>query len=127
MLSFQLGFITDAQLRLLYGMTELFVFPSFYEGFGFPILEAFCCAAPVITSTTSSCAEIAADAAKTVDPQSVAAMAEAMEQVLTDRAMNSALRQAGLRRARDFSFEKMARGTLDLYQNLVNSSGACKE
>ena len=63
------GFVSDEQLRQLYNMAELFVFPSFYEGFGFPILEAFCCGVPVISSNTSSCGEIAADAALTIEPQ----------------------------------------------------------
>ena len=63
------GFVSDDQLRQLYNMAEVFVFPSFYEGFGFPILEAFCCGAAVITSLTSSCGEIASEAAMTIDPK----------------------------------------------------------
>lgn len=110
------GFVSDDQLRQLYNRTELFVFPSFYEGFGFPILEAFCCGAAVVTSKTSSCAEIASDAALTVDPQDTTAIAQAMEQILTDEVLNMSLRKAGLKRAQEFSFERMAQGTLDVYQ-----------
>ena len=113
------GFISDENLRLLYNRTELFVFPSLYEGFGFPILEAFACGAAVITSNTSSCAEIAADAALTVDPQDITAIAQAMEKVLTDKAINQSLRQAGLKRASEFSFTRMAQETLNFYQDVI--------
>ncbi len=109
------GFVSDGQLRLLYNRAEVFVFPSFYEGFGFPILEAFCCGAAVIASQTSSCAEIASDAALTIDPKDTKAMAQAMEQVLTDKTLKESLRQAGLKRAQNFSFLAMARQTLNVY------------
>ena len=115
------GFVSDSELSLLYNRTELFVFPSFYEGFGFPILEAFSCGAAVITSKTSSCLEIAGDAALTIDPQDTRKIAEAMEQVLTDKTLNESLRKAGLKRAQEFSFERMAQGTLAIYQGLINS------
>jgi len=112
------GFISDDQLRLLYNMAELFVFPSFYEGFGFPILEAFCCGTAVITSQTSSCAEIASDAALTTDPSDPKAIAAAMERVLTDPNLKESLRKAGLKRARDFSFLTTAQDTLDVYRKV---------
>jgi glycosyltransferase involved in cell wall biosynthesis len=113
------GFISDAQLRLLYNMTEVFVFPSFYEGFGFPILEAFCCGAAVITSNNSSCAEIASDAALTIDPKDPKEMASAMERVLTDKNINGSIRQAGLKRAKEFSFLTTAQNTLDVYRRVI--------
>ena len=113
------GYISDIQLRQLYNMAELFVFPSFYEGFGFPILEAFCCGAAVITSKTSSCAEIAAEAALTIDPKDPTLMAEAMAQVLRNRALKESLRQAGLKRACEFSFAATARQTLTVYQEFI--------
>jgi glycosyltransferase involved in cell wall biosynthesis len=112
------GFVSDEQLRQLYNLSELFVFPSFYEGFGFPILEAFCCGTVVITSNTSSCAEIAADAAICVNPGDIKAIADAMERVLTDKFVEGTLRQAGLKRAQEFSFSNMARNTLDVYQKI---------
>src|SRR5208283_2228408 len=96
--------IRDVQLRQLYNMAEVFVFPSFYEGFGFPILEAFCCGAPVVTSRTSSCGEIAGEAALTVDPQDPSLLGPAMARVLQDAALQESLRQAGLKRAGEFSF-----------------------
>lgn len=113
------GFVRDEQLRQLYNMAELFVFPSFYEGFGFPILEAFCCGTVVITSNTSSCAEIASDAAICVDPGNFKAIADAMERVLTDKFIEGTLRQAGLKRAQEFSFMTMAIKTLEIYQSMV--------
>jgi glycosyltransferase involved in cell wall biosynthesis len=114
------GYISDGQLCRLYNMAELFVFPSFYEGFGFPILEAFCCGAAVITSRTSSCGEIASDAALTIDPRDTKAMAQAMEQVLTNKKLNASLRQAGLKRARNFSFLSTAKQTLNVYHGQLS-------
>ena len=114
------GFINDGQLRQFYNMAQVFVFPSFYEGFGFPILEAFCCGAAVITSKTSSCAEIAAEAALTIDPKDIKAIAQAIEQVLADKTLKESLRQAGLKRAQEFSFAAAARQTLAVYQGLIN-------
>ncbi len=113
------GFVNDVQLRQLYNMAEVFVFPSFYEGFGFPILEAFCCGAAVIASQTSSCIEIASSAALTIDPKDTKAMAQAMEQVLTDKTLKESLRQAGLKRAQDFSFLATAEYTLDVYKKTI--------
>ena len=110
------GFVSDDQLRQLYGMTELFVFPSFYEGFGFPILEAFCCGAAVVSSNTSSCAEIAQQSAVTIYPSDTKAMAQAMEQVLTDKTLKGALQKAGLKRAQEFSLARTALETLNVYQ-----------
>jgi glycosyltransferase involved in cell wall biosynthesis len=112
------GFVQDEQLRQLYNMAEVFVFPSFYEGFGFPILEAFCCGTAVITSQTSSCVEIASDAALTIDPKNTKAMAQAIEQVLTDKILKESYAQAGLKRAKEFSFRATARQTLDCYQKV---------
>ncbi len=117
------GFISDAQLRLLYNMTELFVFPSFYEGFGFPLIEAFCCGAAVVTSNTSSCAEIAGEAALAVDPKDAVSMSETMARVLDDQALKVSLKQAGLKRAQGFSFENMAQETLSFYKEVHEGIG----
>jgi len=114
------GFVSDAKLRQLYNMSEMFVFPSFYEGFGFPILEAFCCGTVVITSNTSSCAEIASDAALCVDPRDPKAITGAMEKVLTDKFTEGTLRQAGLKRSQEFSFLTTAQNTLDVYKKILN-------
>ncbi len=113
------GFVSDGQLRQLYNRAEVFVFPSFYEGFGFPILEAFCCGVAVIASQTSSCGEIASEAALTIDPKDTTMIAQAMEQILTNKALKESLRKAGLKRAKEFSFWTTAKKTLDIYQTLV--------
>jgi len=115
------GFVSDDQLRQLYNMAELFVFPSFYEGFGFPILEAFCCGAAVITSKTSSCGEIAGEAAISVDPRDCNAIADAMAQVLSDKILKESYAQAGLKRAQNFSFLTTARQTLNVYHGLLRA------
>jgi glycosyltransferase involved in cell wall biosynthesis len=112
------GFISDKQLRQLYNMAEVFMFPSFYEGFGFPILEAFSCGTAVITSNAASCLEIASDAALIVDPWDERDMALSLERLLTDKKLKSTLQEAGIKRAQDFSFDKMAQNTLDVYQKV---------
>jgi glycosyltransferase involved in cell wall biosynthesis len=112
------GYVSDGQLRQLYNMAELFMFPSFYEGFGFPILEAFCCGAAVITSQTSSCGEIAGEAALRIDPKDPVLMAGAVATVLQDPAFKKSLCQAGLKRAEEFSFAAMAAQTLAVYQRM---------
>ena len=113
------GFISDVQLCQLYNMAEVFVFPSFYEGFGFPILEAFCCGVPVITSVTSSCGEIAGEAAICIDPGDCKAIANAMARVLSDKILKESLSKAGLKRAQEFSFLTMAEKTLAIYQSMA--------
>ncbi len=113
------GYISDKQLCALYNLAEAFVFPSFYEGFGFPIIEAFCCGVPVIASRTSSCGEIAADAALTVEPSSSEEIAKAMELVLSNKDIAYGLRQKGLTRAQTFSFDQTAKETLNVYKKLI--------
>ncbi|MDE2222200.1 MAG: glycosyltransferase family 4 protein [Candidatus Omnitrophica bacterium] len=113
------GFISDETLRLLYNRAEVFVFPSLYEGFGFPILEAFCCGTAVVTSSTSSCGEVAGEAALKTDPLEPKSIAKAMEQVVADPVLKKSLREAGLKRAREFSFLTMAQRTLDVYRKII--------
>jgi glycosyltransferase involved in cell wall biosynthesis len=102
----------------LYNKTEVFVFPSFYEGFGFPIVEAFCCGAPVVTSNVSSCPEIAADAALTVNPSSIGDIAEAINRIIQDHALRDSLKGKGSKRAGDFDFRKTACETLKVYEEV---------
>jgi glycosyltransferase involved in cell wall biosynthesis len=98
------GYINDQDLPALYSAAELFVFPSIYEGFGSPVLEGLACGVPVLTSQVSSLPEVAGDAAVLVDPYDVAALAQAIERVLSDRAYAAELRAKGLTRARQFSW-----------------------
>jgi len=117
----RLGYVSNLELRCLYNLAEVFVFPSFYEGFGFPILEAFSCGCAVVASNTSSCAEIAADAALTVNPSRWEEIAQGIEKIYEDRQLKSNLQQKALRRADDFSFKKTAQQTLNVYQEIVNT------
>lgn len=113
------GFIDDDDLPAVYSGAALFVFPSLYEGFGLPPLEAMACGVPVVTSNVSSMPEVAGDAAMLVDPRDVDGLAAAIARVLRDRALRARLRVAGITRARQFSWEATARRTLDAYASLV--------
>jgi len=113
-----LGYLTDEELCGLYNAAEVFVFPSFYEGFGFPILEAFNCGAAVVTSSTSSCAEVAQEAACLIRPEDVDDLAQGIQRVLEDKEYRSHLKAKALVRAKDFSFEKTARETLAVYKEV---------
>lgn len=106
------GYIEDADLPALLSAALAFVFPSLYEGFGIPVLEAGACGVPVITSNTSSLPEVAGDAALLVDPHDVDAIAEAMYRLLTDEALRADLARRGLENVKRFSWEKCARETL---------------
>ncbi len=113
------GFIEDDDLPDLYRGAELFVFPSLYEGFGLPPLEAMACGVPVVTSNTSSMPEVAGGAAMLVDPLDVDGMAEVIARVLGDAASRARLRDAGIARARQFSWETAAHQVLDTYASLA--------
>jgi glycosyltransferase involved in cell wall biosynthesis len=106
------GYIADADLPALLSGALGFVFPSLYEGFGIPVLEAGACGVPVITSNTSSLPEVAGDAALLVDPHDVDAIAEAMHRLVTDEALRTELARRGLENVQRFSWEKCARETL---------------
>jgi len=114
-----LGYVDDKNLRYLYCLAEVFVFPSFYEGFGFPILEAFCCGASVIASSVSSCPEIAQDAALLVDPYDVKEIQQGIERLLDDETLASELKQKAIKRSQNFSFKKTAYETLSVYKELA--------
>ncbi len=112
------GYVPDEDLPVLYSAADLFVFPSLYEGFGLPVLEAMACGVPVVCSNTSSLPEVAGDAALLVDPTDVRALAAAMERALTDQALRATLRARGLERARRFTWEEAARRTLEVYRQV---------
>src|SRR3990167_9257247 len=110
------GFVSNDELRVFYNLAEVFVFPSFYEGFGYPILEAFSCGAAVVTSNVSSCPELAADAALTVDPADPEAIARAVGKVIQDTGLRNTLKHKALARAQGFDNKETARKTLRVYE-----------
>ena len=113
-----LGYVQEADLRVLYSAAKLFVYPSIYEGFGLPPLEAMACGAPVITSNTSALPEVVGDAALLVDPHNGEALYQAMERVLCDHDLRSRMRQQSLARATLFSWERTAEETLAVYEEV---------
>jgi alpha-1,3-rhamnosyl/mannosyltransferase len=118
-----LGPVPEADLSALYGAAELFVFPSLYEGFGLPVLEAMACGVPVVCSNVSSLPEVAGDAALLVDPLDADALAGAIGRALSDDALRAGLRQRGLAQAGRFSWERTAAETLAVYRRVVAESG----
>ena len=113
------GFVADEDLPYLYNGADLFVYPSFYEGFGLPPLEAMACGCPVVTSTTSSLPEVVGEAGLMVDPHDATALAEAMARALGDGDLHARMREKGLARAARFSWEQCVAETLTLYRELV--------
>lgn len=114
------GKISEEEKPNLYSAASAFIFPSLYEGFGMPVLEAMACGAPVITSNLSSLPEVAGDAAILVDPTSANAMADAMVKLMNDPALREDLKSRGLRRASQFSWEASAAKTLEVYRQVVS-------
>jgi glycosyltransferase involved in cell wall biosynthesis len=110
--------IPDQDLALFYNLAEVFVFPSLYEGFGLPALEAMACGTPVVCSNAASLPEVVGDAAVMVDPYDVDALAEAMSRVLAHGDLRRELRQRGLERCRQFTWERTARETVAVYQEV---------
>jgi glycosyltransferase involved in cell wall biosynthesis len=106
------GFIAQADLPALYRQATMLVYPSLYEGFGLPPLEAMACGTPVVTSSTTSLPEVVAAAALTVDPTCVDEITAAMAHLLDDVALRQHLQQAGLKRAGEFSWTRTAQGLL---------------
>lgn len=113
-----LGYVPDEDLCRLYSGAEFFVFPSLYEGFGLPVLEAMACGCPVLTSNVSSLPEVAGDAALLVDPRDDRAMGRAFERLSEDRALRDRLRAAGLERAGGFSWKRTAEAYAGLFREL---------
>lgn len=112
------GFISDQELNFLYNTCKVFIFPSFYEGFGFPIVEALSAGACVICSSNSSCGEIAGDAALLIDPHDPVDIAAKIKSVLDDKTLLAAYKLKGVHRAEKFSFKQTAQRTYNVYQSL---------
>lgn len=114
------SYLAPEELAALYHLTEGFLFPSFSEGFGIPIIEAMACGAPVITSTTTSMPEIGGDAALLVNPADVEALASAMIQIIGNPFMTDRLRATGTIRAALFSWKDTALQTLATYETTLH-------
>ncbi len=113
------GYISDTELAVFYKNAALFVFPSLYEGFGLPPLEAMAMDIPVISSNLSSLPETVGDAAFQINPYNTEEMADAMEKILTDSTLRQELIEKGKRQLTRFSWEKTAHDTLEVYRKVL--------
>ncbi len=114
-----LGFVPLETLSVLYQLASVFVFPSLYEGFGLPPLEAMYYGTPVVTSNVSSLPEVVGDAAMLVDPYSSESIADGMRRVLTDEHLRAFLRERGMARAREYSWERSVRRIREVYGEVM--------
>lgn len=110
------GYVADEELPLWYSAAEMFVYPSLYEGFGLPVLEAMACGAPVITSSVSSLPEVVGDAGLLVEPTNVAQLADSIMRVAANDAVREEMTAKGMARASQFSRARMAEETLAVYR-----------
>jgi len=113
------GYVSDAELRTLYDHADCFVYPSFYEGFGLPPLEAMACGCPVIVSNQASLPEVCGDAAIFCDPYNPEDIAEKIRLVITDEALRERLREKGLEHAKRFTWERCAKKTLSVIEEVL--------
>jgi glycosyltransferase involved in cell wall biosynthesis len=116
-----LGFVDNEELAGLYRKASCFVYPSLYEGFGLPPLEAMACGCPVVTSDVASLPEVCGDAAYYINPYNVESIAEGIHKVLTDRNLRQNLIERGLERSKLFSWEKSAREHIKVFEEVSNS------
>ena len=113
-----LGYLPEETLAVMYRLAGVFVFPSLYEGFGLPPLEAMASGTPVVTSNVSSLPEVAGDAAVLVDPYDTRAIADGIYRVLTDQRLRADLKRLGLARAGQFSWESSVRRVREIYEQV---------
>src|SRR5689334_10383073 len=113
------GYVPFEDLPAIYNLGDFFVFPSLYEGFGLPVVEAMASGLPVLTSNSSSLGEIAGDAAETIDPTDIDGLIDAMRRLATDADLRRDLSARGLERARSFSWTQSAREMLGVYHRLA--------
>jgi glycosyltransferase involved in cell wall biosynthesis len=115
-----LGFVPDQTLHILYRLTSVFAFPSLYEGFGLPPLEAMACGAPVVTSNTSSLPEVVGDAAVLVDPYNAEAIADGILSVLRSTHLRKGLTERGLARVKEYSWARSAQKVREIYGEVLS-------
>jgi glycosyltransferase involved in cell wall biosynthesis len=112
------------ELPWWYNAADLFVYPSLYEGFGLPPLEAMACGTPVVSSTVSSLPEVVGSGGLLVDPTDTEALASAMKRLVTDKDTQDSIRAAGLAQAQTFSWDEAAQRTVDSYRRALATEGA---
>lgn len=117
-----LGFVPIDVLRIFYDEAKIFVFPSLYEGFGLPPLEAMAHGTPVVASNVTSLPEVVGDAAVLVNPENVFELMRALHRVLTDKALRGRMKECGYRQATRFSWDKSVRRVLDVYRQVAGGS-----
>jgi glycosyltransferase involved in cell wall biosynthesis len=118
------GYVHAEDVPVFYSAAEVFVYPSLYEGFGLPVIEAMSCGVPVITSRGSSLEEVAGNAALLIDPLDEVSIAQALMQVLGDSALRKQLGEAGLTRSKRFNFKDAARQTVAVYEQVTGAERA---
>lgn len=117
-----IGYVSEEDLVAFYNLAHIFVFPSRFEGFGLPPLEAMACGAPVISSAATSLEEVVGDGALIFDPTDVQQLVDAIRTLLTNEGERQALRQRGLQRAQQFTWEKTAQETIAVYHKVLGTA-----
>jgi glycosyltransferase involved in cell wall biosynthesis len=117
-----LGYVPQEAMRALYALAQVLVFPSWFEGFGLPVLEAMACGTPVVASNTSSVPEVAGNAALLFPPHSTDALGVALRRLLSEPELRSLLRERGLLRVKDFSWAESARRHAEVYRRVLTCS-----
>ena len=115
-----MGYVKRSELPLWYTSADLMVYPSSYEGFGIPVLEAMASGTPVITSNRSSLPEVVGDAGPTVDPRDDQHLASLMTEILASRERREVMRERGLARAQQFQWTTAAQRCLEVYQRVLS-------
>ncbi|TET43911.1 glycosyltransferase family 1 protein [candidate division TA06 bacterium] len=115
------GYVPDEEMPYLYNLASVVAYPSLYEGFGLPVVEAMACGKPVLTSNRGAMADVAGDSALLVNPEDVNDMAEGLYRLISDDELRERLKLAGRKRASTFTWEKAARATLDVYDRVVRN------
>ena len=115
-----LGYISDIELAKTYNLASLFVYPSFYEGFGLPPLESMACGTPVICSSTTSLPEVGGDAVIYCDPYDIEDIKFQIELVLNDKVLQKDMIKNGLERVKQFTWEKSANKHMQVFEELIN-------
>jgi glycosyltransferase involved in cell wall biosynthesis len=121
-----LGYVDDDDIPVLYNGAEMFVYPSLYEGFGFPVLESFACETPLVCSSATSIPEIAGNAALIVDATAPDKIAKGILSILRDEELRKNLIEKGKNRVKEFTWERCAKNTMDVYLKTLESATSAK-